>query len=169
MVATITANLSPKTITDKKGWDYILSVNFQYVDNPQKDPLLLICNLSRPTIRWEVGKVVCSFKNREELEIAHFQIYKNFYGVTLFEKLCRFIPWTEPINYQRRGLGTFLLNFIIEEAKNRGVKRLYTSVNRQDIYNNPKLLNWLQRYGFRLETPTKEEVYTAVFRACLYL
>ena len=46
----------------------------------------------------------------------------------------------KPMNYRRRGLGTHLLQFAIEKARQRGIKRICGSLTQNDINNNPNLV-----------------------------
>jgi len=51
-------------------------------------------------------------------------------------------------NYRHRGLGTKLLNLLIEHAKERKVQCLYGSVMKDDIAKTPGLVGWYERLGF---------------------
>lgn len=52
-------------------------------------------------------------------------------------------------DYRHRGLGTKLLNLLIEHAKERKVHRLYGSVMQDDIEKTPRLVEWYERHGFQ--------------------
>lgn len=52
-------------------------------------------------------------------------------------------------NYRSRGLGTKLLNLLIEHAKERKVQRLYGSVMNDDIDKTPGLVEWYEWLGFQ--------------------
>jgi GNAT superfamily N-acetyltransferase len=53
-------------------------------------------------------------------------------------------------NYRRRGLGTELLQFVIEKAREERVARIRGFVTNQGLADNPKLLEWYRRYGFEI-------------------
>ncbi|GAX38688.1 GNAT family N-acetyltransferase [Nodularia sp. NIES-3585] len=75
----------------------------------------------------------------------------------------------DPTNYQKKELGSYVLSYIIDLAKTKGIKKIYGALTHQDIKSNPNLINWYQKYGFKIEAPTYEEVSTAKYRICLYL
>jgi ribosomal protein S18 acetylase RimI-like enzyme len=54
--------------------------------------------------------------------------------------LLRLLVKPKPMNYRRRGLGTYLLQFAIKKARQRGIKRIYGSLTQNDINNNPNLV-----------------------------
>jgi len=51
--------------------------------------------------------------------------------------------------YRRQGLGTKLLNLLIEHATERKVQRLYGSVMKVDIDKTPRLVEWYEKHGFQ--------------------
>ncbi len=58
-----------------------------------------------------------------------------------------------PINYRQQGLGTGLLQALLDWAKAQGVQSIQGTVYQPDIENNPKLLQWYQRQGFQALPP----------------
>jgi len=54
--------------------------------------------------------------------------------------LLRLLVKPKPMNYRRRGLGTYLLQFAIKKARQRGIKRICGSLTQNDINNNPNLV-----------------------------
>ena len=77
----------------------------------------------------------------------------------------------KPINYRGRGLGSALLEFFINYARESGFKVLYGNIYRQDLQSNPKLMQWYKRYGFevkRLPTEAKPDVVSRVELNLLY-
>ena len=77
--------------------------------------------------------------------------------------------WNEPTNYQKRGLGTILLQEIIQFAKFRQVKKLQGSLTQQDVSKNPRLIKWYRKHGFQIEKLTSIQYNNALYRICLYL
>ena len=54
--------------------------------------------------------------------------------------LLRLLVKPKPMNYRRQGLGTHLLQFAMEKARQRGIKRICGSLTQNDINNNPNLV-----------------------------
>ena len=54
-------------------------------------------------------------------------------------------------NYQRRGLGTRLLRFLIEKAQHAGMTRITGSLFTRDLAAFPNLPNWCRKRGFQVE------------------
>lgn len=54
------------------------------------------------------------------------------------------------IDYRHHGLGSELLKFVIEQARNLGIRHIYGSIVQRDIDQTPNLLEWYQRHGFVL-------------------
>lgn len=52
-------------------------------------------------------------------------------------------------NYRHRGVGTKLLNLLIEHAKEKNMQRIYGSVMKHDIAKTPGLAEWYERHGFQ--------------------
>jgi ribosomal protein S18 acetylase RimI-like enzyme len=51
--------------------------------------------------------------------------------------------------YRHQGLGTKLLNLLIEHTIERKVQRLYGSVVKADIDKTPRLIQWYEKHGFQ--------------------
>jgi len=52
-------------------------------------------------------------------------------------------------NYRHQGLGTKLLDLLIEHAKERMMQRLYGSIMKKDIDKTPGLVGWYEWLGFQ--------------------
>ncbi|MGE5655522.1 MAG: GNAT family N-acetyltransferase [Actinomycetota bacterium] len=63
----------------------------------------------------------------------------------------------ELTHYQKKGLGTTLLKFVINWAKKRNIKQISGFLTEEDLQNNPNLVRWYQQYNFRLEPPYKTD------------
>lgn len=55
----------------------------------------------------------------------------------------------KPTNYRQRGLGTSLLQFVINHACYKGVKRISGRVVYNDVANNPNLIQWYRNTDFK--------------------
>lgn len=64
---------------------------------------------------------------------------------------------TRPINYRSRGLGSALLQCLIDHARAKGAQYLYGDVFRQDVENTPNLLQWYQKHGFDIRPLDSDE------------
>ncbi|MGJ3251949.1 MAG: GNAT family N-acetyltransferase [Elainellaceae cyanobacterium] len=69
----------------------------------------------------------------------------------------RFGYWPKPISYRKQGLGSALLKAFVDHASHDGVRHIYGKVMKQDLENNPKLLQWYQRHGFETRSPTSTD------------
>ena len=56
-------------------------------------------------------------------------------------------------NYRRRGLGTILLQKVIEFAKIHGFESITGDIVAQDATANPRLISWYEKHGFEF-TPS---------------
>jgi GNAT superfamily N-acetyltransferase len=77
--------------------------------------------------------------------------------------------YQEPKSYQRLGLGTATLEFLIKYIKEKGIKKLHGSITQDDLNANPNLIKWYQDNGFTVESLTAQETENSVARICLYL
>jgi GNAT superfamily N-acetyltransferase len=68
----------------------------------------------------------------------------------------------KPIDYRRIGLGTHLLQFAVKKARQRGIKRICGSLTQEDINNNPNLVKWYSKHGFKILPPSAENIENAV-------
>jgi GNAT superfamily N-acetyltransferase len=55
-------------------------------------------------------------------------------------------------NYQKRGIGTAMIEFLKSLAKSESLKRIEGDVKHHDFNNNPDLPNWYRRRGFTVRT-----------------
>jgi hypothetical protein len=169
MVPTIEENHISETIKiqDNYGLDYSLKVLHTY--NDDQTLFSIIINLVRHKRNKNVGQANLLFESNNDALIGELFIYDYSYYLSINDKIYSLFNWNEPNNYQRRGLGTKILKYLIETAKLKGVKTLHTSLTEQDISNNTNLIDWHKKHGFKIEPPTTDEVDSAVYRACLYL
>lgn len=64
-------------------------------------------------------------------------------------------------NFQKRGLGTAMIEFLKVFAKSESLKRIEGDVRHPDFKRNPDLLNWYRRRGFTVNTDSKQSVEVA--------
>jgi hypothetical protein len=169
MVPTIEENHISETIKiqDNYGLDYSLEVLHTYNDDQTLSSIII--NLVRDKRNKNVGQANLFFKTNDDALIGDLIIYDLSEYLTINDKIYKLFNWNEPNNYQHRGLGTEVLKYLTETAKLKGVKTLHTSLTEKDISNNTNLIDWHKKHGFKIETPTTDEVDSAVYRACLYL
>jgi GNAT superfamily N-acetyltransferase len=60
-------------------------------------------------------------------------------------------------NYRHRGIGTALLQYLIQRARQDGFKRVSGKLAKQDLETNPQLANWYRKRGFEA-TVSKSEL-----------
>ena len=154
-------------IFDHEGREYYLKVSyFCYDENYDCDQINLL--LIRCKREVEVARASCILKSKDIL-IGDLIVKDNLEFNRWSDKAFKLTHWNEPKNYRIKGLGTYLLKYIIDLARSKGVQKIHGSLTKDDIDENPNLINWYKKYGFRIEHPTREEVCTAQHRICLYL
>jgi hypothetical protein len=133
MVPTIEENHISETIKiqDNYGLDYSLKVLHTY--NDDQTLFSIIINLVRHKRNKNVGQANLLFESNNDALIGDLIIYDYSSYLSINDKLYSLFNWNEPNNYQRRGLGTKILKYLIETAKLKGVKTLHTSLTEQDI------------------------------------
>lgn len=60
-------------------------------------------------------------------------------------------------SYERRGLGSALLEAVIELARSKGLQKIKGFIVAGDYWKNPNLPSWYESYGFTVE-PTPPDV-----------
>jgi hypothetical protein len=140
MVPTIEENHISETIKiqDNYGLDYSLKVLHTY--NDDQTLFSIIINLVRNKRNKNVGQANLLFESNNDALIGDLIIYDYSSYLSINDKFYSLFNWNEPNNYQRRGLGTKILKYLIETAKLKGVKTLHTSLTEQDISNNTNLI-----------------------------
>ena len=93
----------------------------------------------------EVGRLQCVLYPPDKLVIGDIIIHSDVIHTPpsyLGAARLRWLVKPKPIDYCRMGLGTHLLQFAIEKARQRGIKRICGSLTQKDINNNPNLVRW---------------------------
>ena len=77
---------------------------------------------------------------------------------------CPFLPLKirKSISFRGQGLGSLLLNRVLQEADAAGIHTVWGSVTQNDIQRTPHLLEWYRRKGFFVGKPDDECIGTAV-------
>jgi GNAT superfamily N-acetyltransferase len=57
-------------------------------------------------------------------------------------------------NYQRRGLGTALVNYVIDRARKSGFVEIKGEMVARDLQKNPNLPSWYKSLGFSIKGNT---------------
>jgi hypothetical protein len=157
-------NMTPKsimTIYDKQGRDYQIEVN--------EHESLLSLNVYRSLhgLRDMVVHIKCVFDSPNEMLLGDIH-FEDKIDRNRLKRIYAFFH-QEPKCYQRLGLGTATLKFLIKYVKEKGIKKLHGSITQRDLNANPKLIKWYQDNGFTVEAPTAQEIENSVARICLYL
>jgi hypothetical protein len=156
-------NMPPKcivTIYDKQGRNYQIEVN------ENESLLLLKVYRSLHGLRDMVGHINCIFESPNEMLLADIH-FEDKIDRNRLKRIYAFFH-QEPKSYQRLGLGTATLNFLIKYVKEKGIKKLHGSIAQDDLNANPNLIKWYQNNGFTVETLTAQEIENSVARICLY-
>jgi hypothetical protein len=142
-------------ICDKQGRSYTLAV---LADEGQ-----ILFQLRDRTLL--IGEARCVKETDHRLLLGDIAIANKAmltpYHQTSFKRLVRYRP--QAISYRRKGLGSALLSFIIDYVRAEGGQYLYGKVMRQDVENNPKLIQWYQSHGFDLQVPLPEDEEDILF------
>ena len=134
----------PQLLRDRKGRRYSLSI-------VESNPFVLLQLHHRQLL---VGEAKCLPASPttlllKDIAIANEAIPKPRYD---WEKLLHRIPgWRpQPINYRGLGLGSALIRYLINYAREEKFQSLKGHVFRADLENNTKLLQWYQNHGFEI-------------------
>lgn len=138
-------------IFDREGRGYDAFVSKEGV-------LLLIKLYDRHSL---IGEARCVQESPDTLLLADISIANNVIltpanrVIALLEKIVGYQP--KPINYRGQGIGSALLQLLLNQARTPGIRILYGNVFRQDLENNPKLLQWYKNQGLEIEQPASEK------------
>jgi hypothetical protein len=58
--------------------------------------------------------------------------------------------------------GLTVVQLAIKKVRQQGVRRICDSLTQEDINNNPKLVKWYQKHGFRILPPSPKNIENAV-------
>jgi len=156
-----------KQIFDKDGREYYLDL-YKFFDQESQISLIILKLIRCKRIR-EIDRANCVLTSPDSMMLADLIIKSDAYFESIKDKGFKLTHWNEPTNYRKKKLGTHLLRYIIELGRNEGIKKIYGSLTHKDISDNPNIVEWYQKYGFKLEKPTSGEIGNAKYRICLYL
>ncbi|RCJ30511.1 hypothetical protein A6769_33165 [Nostoc punctiforme NIES-2108] len=154
-------------IFDKEGLEYYLKVYHFY--NEQQEYQSIQLHLSRCQRETRIGHAYCTFNSPEDMVLADIIINEELKFLSLSDKFFKLTHWNEPTDYRRKGLGTYLLKYIIDLAKSKNVKIINGFLSFKDIDANPNLIHWYEKYGFKLESPPPKEIEYSKYQVCLNL
>ncbi len=108
-----------------------------------------------------IGEARCSWQDDGRMVLDDIAIANEVSPeLNLLEHLQQWL-WGaefEPMSYRQRGLGTLLLDNVIEHARKLGASSLRGEVFQADVENHPGLLNWYERHGFIQSMPQPEQI-----------
>ncbi len=81
------------------------------------------------------------------LEIADLVIFELFDIKRWWVRVFPFL-YNPPINYKGRGLGSAMLNFIIESAQAMGMSEIRGRITGDDLKETPHLVEFYRKHGF---------------------
>lgn len=154
-------------IFDNDGLEYYLKVYHFYDEQQEYQSIQL--HLSRCQRKTRIGHAYCTFNSLEDMVLADIIINDELKFLSLSDKFFKLTHWNEPTDYRRKGLGTYLLKYIIDLAKSKNVKKVHGFLTFKDIDANPNLIHWYQKYGFKLESPISSEIEHSKYQVCLNL
>ena len=162
MLESSSGNNDRMIIRDSQNREYRLQVD------SEEDSYFLAKLLYRNR---EVGRLQCVLYPPDKLVIGDIIIHSDVIHAPdhLGAAFLRLLVKPKPIDYRRRGLGTHLLQFAIEKARQRRIKRICGSVTQEDINNNPNLVRWYKKHGFEILPPSQENLKEAVLGISLDL
>ena len=98
---------------------------------------------------WRVGYAYCSFDGKVmRLNDIHVDDDVVLPPKTFLHALWRILSKPKPLEMRGQGLGTAMLQQVIEEARARGAERIVGFVTPEDRRNNPGLLAWYAKHDF---------------------
>ncbi|MGC9524053.1 MAG: GNAT family N-acetyltransferase [Limnospira sp.] len=138
-------------VRDNKGRTYEIKV----IDflNDELESYLVIFKITRLQRDAEVGDAKCLIESSKVMKLGDIHIKENVEFSSGYDKWFKLTHWFEPTNYQKQGLGTLLLNCVIDYAKSRNIEIIYGDLSPDDLQNNPKLVTWYKKFGFIRKSP----------------
>ncbi|MEP0880611.1 GNAT family N-acetyltransferase [Trichocoleus sp. ST-U3] len=141
-------------VGDKQGRQYQMKGDYDYESG------LLVVKLQYQNN--EVGRLQCVVDPPGEMKISDL-IISNDDDVVEIPRW-RKVFKLKPRNYRNKGLGTYLLKFALDFARQKGMRRIYGCLTHKDIATTPGLINWYKKHGFELEPPAPKDPSTTAHR-----
>ncbi len=101
-----------------------------------------------------VGQASLIVINEKRLKLTDIIVYDKVENKSAF---ARFLG-RKTKNYRNMGIGTTLIEFIIEKAHEYGYGTIFASITFQDIIDTPHLLDWYRHRGFEVNETNAEHV-----------
>ncbi|MBD1901262.1 GNAT family N-acetyltransferase [Trichocoleus sp. DQ-A3] len=111
----------------------------------------------------EVGRLQCVVDPPGEMKISDLIISNDDDDVVEIPRW-RKVFKLKPRNYRNKGLGTYLLKFALDFARQKGMTHIYGCLTHKDIATTPGLINWYKKHGFELESPAPKDPSTTAHR-----
>lgn len=109
---------------------------------------------------YPVGRLNLVFHPPDKWEITDIVVFDEIQEeVGWLQRLALGFTGHKPqkVDYRNRGLGTALLQFVEERARQRQVKCIIGSVTKKDYAAWPELLNWYAKNGFVVKLMCDEQ------------
>lgn len=150
------------TITDNQGDTYTLSID------EDENGIDLNLYVLRPLYRGRIGRLLGVLDAPDTLQLHDIIIWDPpSVRPRGFGKLLGWRFWPRRVgSYRHRGLGSQMLQTLIDRARQRGVKLIYGLVMDKDPDNPTSPLPWYQRHGFQIIEHREEHHNTLI---CLEL
>ena len=129
---------------DKSGDRYVLAI-----DDEEGDCYYLYLTQGRRF----VARVNCLIHESGVMDLADIRVHETVAAHKPW--FLWFIPWClwktlTGKQYRGRGLGSSLLQHVIDYARRRGLKQIRGFVTTKDLAAGPQLLEWYARHGFQV-------------------
>ena len=72
-------------------------------------------------------------------------------------------------SFRRMGIGTELVNILLNNAEKAGFKEVWGEVTKSDIKEFPAILNWYRHFGFESKAPDNECEHDSAAKIFKYL
>lgn len=156
----------PEAINDGKGQ----SLPPFFIVDKNKRQYEVVCHFHKPLLFYDVydgdvmvGTLECSFNDSATLRLYEITIYddtrrprkkrRNLWRLVKYMCSGR---WGKKQNHRNQGLGTALLQLMIEQAKSCGFEKVVGTVFPQGAQND-KLMPWFKKMGFNVMPPDRSK------------
>lgn len=120
-----------------------------------------------------VGEVKCILRPPDMMELSEIHIRDDSDsldpGASIIESIMKSQAKSkdEMRNYREKGLGTALLELVIDHAREKQLRHIYGTIVEKDIIRTPNLVEWYKKRGFKKGSPYPGCIEKAV--AWIYL
>lgn len=109
------------------------------------------------------GKLTCVLQGERDLLFSDILVLDGTQAMIklpFWKRLCGMK--NEAHDFQRKNVGTTLIQELLVVSKQRGIRRIYGSIVQKDIEMNPKLLTWYEKRGFKIIQADVENLGNAI-------